>query len=147
MGKLTAVAVKAAIPTPGNYQDGDGLILKVDKRGGACWLLRLQHDDKRQDIGLGSAKVLSLAEAREKAGGYRKAVKIERRDVLAENKMRLPPKRRSARRRANITARTKRAGKAPCTRASGSLVWKTMLSRSWANYRPAESPPPTSSRC
>lgn len=86
MGKLTALAVKAALANPGTYQDGDGLFLKVDKRGGASWTLRLQRDGKRQDIGLGSAKLLSLAEAREKASEYRKAVKIERRDVLAERK-------------------------------------------------------------
>lgn len=86
MGKLTALAVKAALANPGTYQDGDGLFLKVDKRGGASWTLRLQRDGKRQDIGLGSAKLLSLAEARDKASGYRKAVKIERRDVLAERK-------------------------------------------------------------
>ena len=36
MGKLTAIAVKARIATPGTYQDGDGLFLKVDKRGGAA---------------------------------------------------------------------------------------------------------------
>lgn len=86
MGKLTAAAVKSALANPGTYQDGDGLFLKVDKRGGASWTLRLQRDGKRQDIGLGSAKLLSLAEARDKASGYRKAVKIERRDVLAEKK-------------------------------------------------------------
>ena len=86
MGKLTAVAVKAALANPGTYQDGEGLFLKVDKRGGAYWLLRLQRDGKRQDIGLGSAKLLALAEARQKASGYRKAVKIDRRDVLAEKK-------------------------------------------------------------
>jgi len=86
MGKLTALAVKAALANPGSYQDGDGLFLKVDKRGGASWTLRLQRDGKRQDIGLGSAKLLSLAEARDKASGYRKAVKVERRDVLAEKK-------------------------------------------------------------
>lgn len=34
MGKLTAVAVKTALANPGTYQDGDGLFLKVDKRGG-----------------------------------------------------------------------------------------------------------------
>jgi hypothetical protein len=50
MGKLTAVAVKSALNNPGTYQDGDGLFLKVDKRGGAYWLLRLQRDGKRQDI-------------------------------------------------------------------------------------------------
>lgn len=86
MGKLTAVAVKAALVTPGTYQDGDGLFLKVDKRGGAAWTLRLQRDGKRQDIGLGSARLLTLAEARDKASGLRKAVKLERRDVLAEKK-------------------------------------------------------------
>jgi integrase len=86
MGKLTAVAVKAALTNPGTYQDGEGLFLKVDKRGGAYWLLRLQRDGKRQDIGLGSAKLLALAEARQKASGLRKAVKIDRRDVLAEKK-------------------------------------------------------------
>ena len=86
MGKLTAVAVKAALSNPGTYQDGEGLFLKVDKRGGAYWLLRLQRDGKRQDIGLGSAKLLTLAEARQKASGLRKAVKIDRRDVLAEKR-------------------------------------------------------------
>ena len=86
MGKLTAIAVKAALANPGTYQDGDGLVLRVDKRGGAYWLLRLQRDGKRQDIGLGSAKLLMLAEAREKARELRKAVKVEQRDVLAERK-------------------------------------------------------------
>src|SRR3546814_1855452 len=37
-------------------------------------------------MGLGSAKLLTLAEAREKASALRKAVKVERRDVLAERK-------------------------------------------------------------
>lgn len=86
MGKLTAVAVKAALANPGTYQDGEGLFLKVDKRGGAYWLLRLQRDGKRQDIGLGSAKLLTLAEVRHKAAGLRKAVRVDRRDVLAEKK-------------------------------------------------------------
>lgn len=86
MGKLTAVAVKAALANPGTYQDGEGLFLKVDKRGGAYWLLRLQRDGKRQDIGLGSAKMLTLAEVRHKAAELRKAVRVDRRDVLAERK-------------------------------------------------------------
>ncbi|KWV95700.1 site-specific integrase [Erythrobacter sp. AP23] len=86
MGKLSAVAVKAALANPGTYQDGDGLFLKVDKRGGAYWNLRLQRDGKRQDLGLGSAKLVTLAEAREKAAEMRKAVKVEKRDVLTERK-------------------------------------------------------------
>ena len=86
MGKLTAVAVKAALTNPGTYQDGDGLVLRVDKRGGAYWLLRIQRDGKRQDIGLGSPKLVTLAEARAKAADLRKAVKVEKRDVLTERK-------------------------------------------------------------
>ena len=86
MGKLTAVAVKAAMANPGTYQDGDGLVLRVDKRGGAYWVLRLQRDGKRQDIGLGSAKQMTLAEARQKATVLRKALKVAHRDVLAEKK-------------------------------------------------------------
>ncbi|MBN9788502.1 integrase [Pseudonocardia sp. TMWB2A] len=86
MGKLTAVAVKAAFANPGTYQDGDRLVLRVDKRGGAYWLLRIQRDGKRQDIGLGSPKLVTLAEARAKAAELRKAVKVEKRDVLTERK-------------------------------------------------------------
>lgn len=86
MGKLTAVAVKSALAKPGTYSDGDGLILKVDKRGGAYWLCRLQRDGKRRDFGLGSAKLLSLADARDKANEVRRAVKVEKRDILAERK-------------------------------------------------------------
>lgn len=46
MGKLTN-EVKAALGRPGTYQDGDGLILKVNSRGGAAWRLRIQHQGKR----------------------------------------------------------------------------------------------------
>ncbi len=86
MGKLTANGVKAAIGKPGTYQDGAGLILRVDKRGGAWWLLRVQHRGKRQDIGLGSAKIVGLAEARAMAAGARVAIRHEGRDVVAEKR-------------------------------------------------------------
>lgn len=86
MGKLSAVAVRTALANPGTYQDGDGLFLKVDKRGGAYWNLRVQQDGKRRDIGIGSAKLVTLAAAREKANELRMAVKVEKRDVLAERK-------------------------------------------------------------
>ena len=86
MGKLTALAVKAALATPGTYQDGDGLFLKVSGKGAASWKLRVQHDGKRRDIGIGSAKLVTLPMARDKARELRMAVKVERRDVLAERK-------------------------------------------------------------
>lgn len=91
MGKLTAISVKAALTIPGTYQDGDGLYLKVraGKEGRAAsaqWLLRVQLDGKRRDIGLGSAKLVTLAMAREKARECRMAVKVEGRDVITEKK-------------------------------------------------------------
>ncbi len=86
MGKLTAISVKAALATPGTYQDGDGLFLKVKLSGTASWFLRIQRDGKRRDIGIGSAKLVTLAMARDKARELRVAVKVERRDVLAERK-------------------------------------------------------------
>ena len=72
--------------TPGTYQDGDGLFLKVSGKGAASWKLRVQRDGKRRDIGIGSAKLITLAMAREKSRELRRAVKVERRDILAERK-------------------------------------------------------------
>lgn len=93
MANLTALAVKNA--KPGRHGDGEGLYLLVKSSGAKSWLLRIQSDGKRQDVGLGSVdtssktssgdgdidipilhrKVLSLAQAREKAGLLRTAAK------------------------------------------------------------------------
>ncbi|WP_449474073.1 tyrosine-type recombinase/integrase [Sphingobium chungangianum] len=86
MGKLTANEVKAALAKPGTYGDGDGLFLKVSRTGGASWLLRVQHDGKRRDIGLGSAKLVTLAAARAKAAEARKATREDGRDLVAEKR-------------------------------------------------------------
>lgn len=86
MGKLTANEVKASLTKPGTYSDGDGLFLKVSRTGGASWLLRVQHEGKRRDIGLGSAKMVSLAAARAKAAETRKATREDGRDVIAEKR-------------------------------------------------------------
>lgn len=86
MSKLTANEVKAALTKPGTYGDGDGLFLKVSKSGGASWLLRVQHDGKRRDIGLGSAKLVTLAAARAKAAEARKATREDGRDLVAEKR-------------------------------------------------------------
>lgn len=86
MGKLTANEVKAALAKPGIYGDGDGLFLKVSRTGGASWLLRVQHDGKRRDIGLGSAKLVTLATVRAKAAEARKATREDGRDLVAEKR-------------------------------------------------------------
>ncbi|WP_255355061.1 site-specific integrase [Novosphingobium sp. CCH12-A3] len=107
MGKLTQRAVLAAKPSMGrdgkavkrSYQDGDGLFLICAPTGAKSWMLRVQVDGKRRDIGLGSLddgsgrkafaegdkrldetplmlrKRLTLAEAREKAAALRKLAK------------------------------------------------------------------------
>ncbi len=72
MGKLTALAVKAATQ-PGRYHDGDGLMLIVKPSGSRSWVVRLQADGKRRDFGLGSLKDVGLAQAREEASRLRKA--------------------------------------------------------------------------
>lgn len=70
MGNLTATAVKAA-KSAGRYGDGDGLYLVVNKSGARSWVVRCQKDGRRRDIGLGSAKKVSLALARERASQTR----------------------------------------------------------------------------
>lgn len=68
---LTAVQVRN-IKQPGRYADGNGLYLVVDESGARRWLLRTVVRGKRRDIGLGSALLVPLAEAREKARVLRK---------------------------------------------------------------------------
>jgi integrase len=73
MAKLTATAVKA-VAAPGRYGDGDGLFLLVGRGGGKSWLVRVQKDGRRRDIGLGSAAKVPLKLARERAALVRAQV-------------------------------------------------------------------------
>jgi integrase len=94
MGKLSVAKVKSA--SSGRHPDGEGLYLIVRDTGSRQWLLRIQADGKRRDLGLGTAetadrspdakaasakiaavdrKSLTLAEAREKANAYRCMIK------------------------------------------------------------------------
>ena len=63
---LTAQAVKAATE-PGKYFDGHGLILMVSKTGAKSGVQRIVVRGKRTEIGLGSASLVTLAEARTQA--------------------------------------------------------------------------------
>lgn len=81
MPKLTAKGVENA--KPGRHGDGRGLYLFVKPSGAKSWVLRVQRDGKRRDIGLGSTAALSLAEAREKAAELRKHA-LNGRDPIAE---------------------------------------------------------------
>lgn len=81
MGKLTALSVKNA--KAGRHGDGAGLYLLVKPSGARSWVLRVQQDGKRRDIGLGSIAALTLAEARERAVELRKHA-LNGRDPIAE---------------------------------------------------------------
>lgn len=73
MAKLSVLQVKNA--KPGRHADGDGLYLLVRPSGSRSWVLRAQVNGKRQDLGLGSTALLTLAEARAKAFDMRKRLK------------------------------------------------------------------------
>lgn len=109
MPQLTPMGVKNA--KAGRHADGKGLYLLVKPTGGRSWLLRVQVEGKRRDIGLGAAdtssrvavkgeeqpipipilhrKVLTLAEAREKAGLLRNAAKAGMDPVAERDRVRL----------------------------------------------------------
>lgn len=120
MGKLTSTKVRNAKPGMGTdgapakaiYQDGDGLFLLVKPSGARFWMLRVQADGKRRDIGVGAVdangagrdafgehnpladislmrrKTLTLAEAREKAAALRKLAKAGANPVAERDKER-----------------------------------------------------------
>ena len=94
MGKLNPLQVRN-LKEPGRYQDGDGLLLEVRPGGSKSWIARLQANGKRRDYGLGSAKDVSLTEARDKAREYRKLLRTVNFQPLEEfdrpdNKSRMP---------------------------------------------------------
>ncbi len=68
---------------PGLYADGGGLYLQVAPTGAKTWIYRFQLAGRRRDMGLGSADVFSLAEAREKARTARRLV-AERVDPIED---------------------------------------------------------------
>ena len=84
---LTAVFVKQC-KQPGLYRDGQGLLLRVDHSGAKRWVLRVAVRGKRRDVGLGSARVVSLYEARERAAELRKDVRDGRDPVAAQRAVR-----------------------------------------------------------
>lgn len=59
---------------PGLYADGGGLYLQVGEKGARSWIYRFQIEGTRRDMGLGSADLFTLAEARVKALAARKLV-------------------------------------------------------------------------
>ena len=82
---LSALFVRTA--GPGRYCDGQGLYLFVQPSGTRSWVQRLVVRGRHQELGLGSAQLVPLAEAREKALANRKLAR-EGGDPLAEKRRR-----------------------------------------------------------
>ena len=70
--KALSAAFVRTVTAPGKYTDGHGLFLKVDTSGAKRWVQRIMIRGKRTEIGMGSASLVTLAEARETALQNRK---------------------------------------------------------------------------
>src|SRR5882672_4739266 len=82
--RLTALAVRN-LRARGRHADGNGLYLLVDHAGAKRWVLRTVIAGTRRDLGLGSARLVSLADARAEAARLRKMAR-DGGDPLAERK-------------------------------------------------------------
>lgn len=83
--KSLSAAFVRTVKEPGRYGDGHGLFLLVQTTGGKSWVQRLMIRGKRRDIGLGSASLVTLAQARDKAIENRRTARAGG-DPLAEKR-------------------------------------------------------------
>ncbi|MDC0432867.1 Arm DNA-binding domain-containing protein, partial [bacterium] len=67
---------------PGLYADGFGLYLQVTQSGSKTWIYRYSLRGRRRDMGLGSVKIISLKEARDRAYEARRKVQIDKVDPI-----------------------------------------------------------------
>jgi hypothetical protein len=68
--KLSARFV-ATVVEAGRYSDGGNLYLSVSRNGGRRWVLLFRWEGKPRQMGLGSAREITLARARERAAEAR----------------------------------------------------------------------------
>jgi hypothetical protein len=71
---LTPTKVKQE-KRPGRYADGNGLYLHVSDTGARWWVWRGSVHGKRIERGMGSARLIPLAEARDTARQWRRLAK------------------------------------------------------------------------
>ena len=83
VNKLTARTVATA--GAGRFGDGGGLYLVVDPRGSKRWMLLFRHGGRQREMGLGSASVVSLADARRRRDEARQLLAVGR-DPIAEKR-------------------------------------------------------------
>ena len=69
--KLTIDMIKG-LSEPGRYSDGERLLLQISPSGGKSWLMRVQINGRRRDIGPGEVRHFSLRNARLEAAAIKK---------------------------------------------------------------------------
>ena len=69
--RLSAKTLEKAIP-PGYHCDGEGLYLQVSPTQSQSWIFRYKRQGRSREMGLGSARDVSLAQARAKASEARR---------------------------------------------------------------------------
>lgn len=82
--KLSALTV-ARTREPGRYGDGGSLYLIIDLSGARRWLMIFRHGGRQREMGLGSAGVVTLADARRKRDEVRRSL-ADGRDPIAERR-------------------------------------------------------------
>lgn len=82
---LTAAFVKQKDLAAGKYYDKFGLYLRVKPTGAKTWAQKITINGKQRELGLGSALLVPLSDARALAFDYLRAAK-EGRDPIAERK-------------------------------------------------------------
>ena len=81
---LTARTV-TALSAPGRYADGHGLYLLIGPGGAKSWMLRVTvKNGKREDVGLGGVRDVTLEKAREAARQWRAEAKAGRSPVAVK---------------------------------------------------------------
>jgi integrase len=82
IGRLSPLKLKS-LASAGRYCDGGGLYLQINRSGARSWIFRYQLDGRVRDMGLGSAAIIGLGDAREAAGECRVLVAKERDPIEA----------------------------------------------------------------
>jgi len=82
INRLSARAV-ATRTAPGYLADGGGLYLQISESGSKAWVFRYERQGRRREMGLGSASIVSLQEARMAALEQRRVL-VAGKDPIAE---------------------------------------------------------------
>jgi integrase len=76
---------KIATTKPGRHSDGGNLFLSVSRSGARSWVFKYQRGGKTRELGLGSARDVPLARARQLAAAHRSCL-AEGRNPAAERR-------------------------------------------------------------